>query len=297
VPMEKQSLFSKWKARWLFVLVLLEVSLFVVCLDSSSGATAALEAASTQRPSNDSAHYHTEAVTTYVYLPLVFYTDACRVSTGESYGSLAIPNWVSPTLPAETHPDLNLAVRGYTITQASLELVDLGGDTDPSAPQLSSVFVPPRAPNIKAAYQVYGWDWVCNCRTGPLSPPDDPEVTLVDLAATSDELVRVPDRSGGDIGEGYKALVLYADPDRITLKYTSDDNVVYGYTIHVENVCVDATLLALYQQLNDAGRHSLPALTAGQAFGRAHAERVGVAIRDTGTFLDPRSRKDWWRGY
>jgi hypothetical protein len=294
--MERQALFSKWKTRWLFVLVLLQVGLFFVYWVSSSEVTVALEAGSTQRLSNGAALDHTQTITTYIYLPLTVKTDVCRVSTGETFGELDIPNW-TPSPPAETHPDLNLAVRGYTPTQAFLGLVDLGGDTDPGAPQLAGAFVPSRAPSITADYQVYGWDWDCNCRIGPISPPDDPEVTLIDLAATAGELVHVPDRSDGDIGEGYQVLVLYASPDRITLKYTSEDSVVSGYTLHVENVCVDAALVALYQQLNDAGRHMLPALKAGQAFGRAQAERVGVAIRDNGTFLDPRSRKDWWRGY
>jgi hypothetical protein len=90
-------------------------------------------------------------------------------------------------------------------------------------------------------------------------------------------------------------LVLYASTNRITIKYTNNDNVEQGYTLHVENVCVEPRLLALYQALNSAGRGRLPALRAGQAFGRALGSEIGVAIRDYGTFMDPRSRKDWWR--
>jgi hypothetical protein len=37
-------------------------------------------------------------------------------------------------------------------------------------------------------------------------------------------------------------------------------------------------------------------LQSGQALGRAAGSTVGVAIRDNGMFMDPRSRKDWWRG-
>ena len=29
---------------------------------------------------------------------------------------------------------------------------------------------------------------------------------------------------------------------------------------------------------------------------QVHADDLVVAIRDTGTFMDPRSRKDWWQG-
>jgi len=111
------------------------------------------------------------------------------------------------------------------------------------------------------------------------------------------ESLHLPDRLGGDVGEGYKALVLYASAQRLTLKYTREDNVIAGYTLHVENVDVDPILLALYQRLNNEGRHELPALRAGQAFGRASGDRVGLTIRDTGAFMDPRSRKDWWHGY
>ncbi len=90
--------------------------------------------------------------------------------------------------------------------------------------------------------------------------------------------------------------MLYAAPDRITLKYTRNDNVVQGYTLHVEGLCVDPPLLNLYRSRNAAGRGQLPALQPGQAFARAAGATVGVAIRDSGTFMDPRSCKDWWRG-
>jgi hypothetical protein len=122
-----------------------------------------------------------------------------------------------------------------------------------------------------------------------------PPVTLAELATTPGEPLRVPD-SGYSIGSGYEALVLYAAPDRITLKYTRTDNVVHGYTLHLEGLCVDPTLLDLYRSWNAAGRGQLPALQSGQALGRAAGNTVGVAIRDSGAFMDPRSRKDWWRG-
>ena len=69
-----------------------------------------------------------------------------------------------------------------------------------------------------------------------------------------------------------------------------------GYTIHIEGVCVEPRLLALYRLWNEAGRGELPALRGGQPFGRARGDEIGVAIRDAGTFMDPRSRRDWWRG-
>ena len=113
------------------------------------------------------------------------------------------------------------------------------------------------------------------------------------MGVATGETLYLPD-SGYDIGSGYEALVLYASEERITLKYTREDNVKEGYTIHVENVCVEPSLLALYRERNEAGRGDLPALRAGQPFGRARGAEIGVAIRDTGSFMDPRSRYDWW---
>ena len=90
--------------------------------------------------------------------------------------------------------------------------------------------------------------------------------------------------------------MLYASETRLTLKYTREDNVVQGYTVHLENVCPEPSLLALYRQLNSQGRGRLPALRGGQALGRANGGEIRAAVRDSGTFMDPRSRKDWWIG-
>jgi hypothetical protein len=226
------------------------------------------------------------------YLPIISKPDDVCRPTGETYGMLQI---TPETLSAETHPDINLAVRGYTPTLAFLGLVDLG-DTRSDGPQLAGLFSIPHLPSFTGVYQVYDWDWTNNRRGAPI---DDPVVSLADLAAVPGEPIRVPDRMGSDtfIGGNYKALVLYANSDRLTLKYTSEDDMIAGYGLHLENVCVDANLLALYQQLNSVGRHQLPALQVGQAIGRARSDHIGVAVRDTGAFMDPRSHYDWWRGY
>ena len=232
-----------------------------------------------------------DVVTSSVYLPSVATLDPCTPIPGESYDVL----WVVPPptdRPAEEHGDLNLALRGYELTSATKGLVDYGGGTDDKAPQLPGLFADDRTPTFSDVYQVHQWDWGCNCR-GPVIT--DPEVTLAGMAVAPGETIHVPG-SGYEIGAGYEVLVLYASKERITLKYTREDNVVWGYTIHVENVCVEPSLLALYESWNKAGRDHLPALRAGQAFGRARSDEIGVAIRDTGAFLDPRSRKDWWKG-
>jgi len=239
----------------------------------------------------DAAIRSSDVLTTYVYLPLIARAEVCQPIPGESYGDLPV-NGDPTNPPAEEHPDLNLALRGCEITDAHKGLVDYGGGSDPNAPQLPGLFADNRTATFSAVYQVYGWDWEHN-RRGALVT--DPEVTLAGLATTPGETLHVP-RSGYSIGGGYEVLVLYATPERITLKYTPDDHVIWGYTLHVENICVEPSLLALYQAWNEAGRGHLPALRAGQAFGRARGSEIGVVIRDNGAFMDPRSRKDWWQG-
>jgi len=217
--------------------------------------------------------------------------DPCAPIAGESYGTLPI---VGPPTdrPAAQHGDLNLALRGYHPTTAARGLINIGGPTDPQAPQLAGLFADKRTPVIKNVYRVNNWDWNRNARGGPVT---EFEVTLAGFGVKPGETIHVPD-SGYAIGQGYEVLVLYADTQRITLKYTGEDSVVNGYAIQVEGVCTEPNLLALYERMNAAGRGHLPALRPGQAFGRARGNEIQVAIRDTGRFMDPRTRKDWWQG-
>lgn len=212
-------------------------------------------------------------------------------ASNESYSTLQV--FSEPTNPpAVNHPDLNLSLRGYSPTNATLSLVDYSGAGGSGAPQLFGLFADNRTPAFTSAYLIYDWNWSCNCRGGL---NNDWDVLLLGMRTSVGENIFTPD-SGADIGNDFRALVLFADATRVTLKYTREDNVVNGYTLHLENISVDANLLALYQQRDAAGRADLPALRARQAIGRASGNEILVAIRDAGSFLDPRSRKDWWRG-
>ena len=225
------------------------------------------------------------------YLPIVFKAVSCDLPNA-NYTSIPIIS--APTgIPAAQHPDINLAIRGYELTSAALTLVDYAGNTDSNAPQLDTLFTAPRLPNFTNAYQIYRWDWACGCRGELISNWD---TTLLGMKTTPNEMIHVPD-SGYDIGGGYEVMVLYAAENRITLKYTREDNVIGGYTIHIEDVCVDPKLVAFYNSLNAAGRSELHALNGAQAFGRAVGNEIKVSVRDAGSFLDARSRKDWWQGY
>jgi hypothetical protein len=215
---------------------------------------------------------------------------ACRPLDAQGYGSLGVLS-ARTDRPAGDHPDLNLALRGWEPVDSALTPMDIWGPTDPLAPQVSGFFSPRRFPAISGVYQVYNWDFQNGSRTSLIVKPD---VTLMGLATTPGETIRVPD-AGYEIGEGYNVMVLYADANSIALKYTREDNVANGYTVHVDDFCVDPALLSLYQALNKAGRGQLPALHNGQAFGSASGKRILVGIQDAGAWMDPRSRKDWWR--
>ena len=216
--------------------------------------------------------------------------NACAPIPQTKYDTLAI---VGPPTdrPAAEHADLNLSLRGYSPVDAFLGLIDLPGLTDSRAPQLSGLFADRRLPEITNVYQVNNWDWSAN---SPGEPIQDFEVTLAGFGVERGEAIYVPE-AGFVIGKGFQVLVLYADDQRLTLKYTSEDNVVGGYSLHIEGICIEPKLSALYEETNQAGRDALPALTARQPFGRARSDEIQVAIRDLGRFMDPRVRKDWWQ--
>jgi hypothetical protein len=201
--------------------------------------------------------------------------------------------------PAAASPDTNLNVRGYTLTLDYLGLINYSGDTDPQAPQIAGVFIPPRLPPFLVAYQVRDWDWACNppdgCAGAPITWPYP--VTLLEMATAPGEELAIPSR-GPDILDGiYRAMVLYAAPTRLTIAYTRNDTPAIGYLVHLEDLAVAPELVRLYEQLNAAGRSRLPGLRNGEVVGVAIADSVKLAIRDTGMFMDPRSCKDWWTDY
>ena len=200
--------------------------------------------------------------------------------------------------PAAIHGDLNLSLRGYVTTTSDLNLIDHEGPTDSDAPQIAAIFSPPRLPQFVGVYRVNDWNWNCGdngCRGLPLT---DYEVTLLEMETSPGEAIAIPSRNQRIYDNStYKVLVLYAEATRITLVYRRSDTPAFGYVVHMEDIAVEPTLVALYQQLNEEGRSQLPALRNGERLGRASGASMKIAVRDTGTFMDPRVRKDWWLGY
>ena len=231
---------------------------------------------------------------------------ACATTSSAHFELIPIEGAATRDHPDAVHGDLNLALRGFIPISESLEQVTYNGNTDGNAPRLHGLFEPNRQAQISSVFKVNDWNWKpLQCGGHPRGCPAPPSdevywpVTMIGLAATPGEPIFIPERGPEIHPGGYIAMVLYAEEKRITLGYTRRDTVSAGYTVHLENVCVDPNLLALYKaQMDGAGWHAtgrLPALRNNQAVGTALDSEIGVAIRDVGTFMDPRSHKDWWK--
>ncbi len=279
------------KQQWLIhIAVIAAVSLLVAAVAIAEPAGAASDA---QRSPQNQAQ--TTPLPYSAFLPIIMKPSSCPTTSTAQFNSIPVGGPPADH-PDYLHGDLNLSLRGYEPTSAYLGLVDYGGDTDPNAVQLPGLFSDRRTPAFSGAYQVYNWDWGCGqhgCRGRLLTSP---EVTLLGMATTRGEAIGIPSRDPEVYIGGFKTMVLYAEQQRITLTYTRGDTVAVGYAVHIENVCVDPNLLSLYRQLNAAGRGWLPALRNGETLGTAAGNEIRIAVRDNGTFMDPRSRKDWWQG-
>jgi len=207
---------------------------------------------------------------------------------------------------AATDPDINITLRGNSKVnppypnpdtnignQADLNadkvLIDIGGETDPKAPQLGTITGNAISnPSIKELYQIKDYNGAA------IIPPDYSNnwgVTLMTWL-NAGQAIKVP-QSGYDIGEGYQAVILYAAKDQITISYTNGgDGIVRGYTIHVINFPkIDPNLVSMYEQYISQGK--VIELPCGYTLGTSNGSEL-VSIRDTGSFMDPRSKKDWW---
>jgi hypothetical protein len=186
--------------------------------------------------------------------------------------------------PAEEHGDLNLKLRDPQPAQLEAALIDIpNAGSDPNAPKLSAAF----KPDLVATYAVHDWDWGCNCKGALIQ---DGMAVLVGIKTTPGEPVFIPSK-GQDIFKGnYYATLLYASEDSLTFVYTRRGNVVEGYTVHYLGLQTDPNLLALFRESRGS---ELPGLTLDTPVGIATDELI-VAIRDKGTFMDARSRLDWW---
>jgi hypothetical protein len=255
-----------------------------------------------------------------VYLPYITLHLDCPITSTNVYaGGYATQFDIdNPVRPAYNHADKNIALRGYTAnTDPTLRryLIDYGVGDPALLPQFHTLFSPPRYANLTGFYQAGGWLWDPPPDPGTRGDPITfPEVSALGLEAGQGEILYVP-TSGYDIGGGMEVIVLFADEDTLALRYTREDSSGSpGYTLHIDNICTDPSLLALYNTLDDPSgdryvyvppenrpySYDLPNIPAGYPIGTARNaadNEVVIAITDTGGFLDPRSCNDWWVGY
>lgn len=262
--------------------------------------------------------------TAYAYLPFVASAPACPTESTNRYesGTAYQYDLDDPVRPAWNHADKNIELRGYTPNldpDLVKDLVDYGCD-DANAPQLATLFSPHRLPSLVGFYRVHHWDYAASPDPGErVDPIAIPPVTALGLRTARGESFHVPD-SGYDIGGGKEAIVIYADEDTVALRYAREDSVGGpprdyvpddggpGYVVHVDGICTDPNLLALYNSHDAPGgpryvyvppherpyAYSLPNLAAGRAIGVARTDEVVVAVVDTGAFQDPRSLNEFW---
>jgi len=221
--------------------------------------------------------------------------DACDRGLGQTYRDLDIERRANRA--PQDDPEVNLSRRGWKPVDQPRQLVRICGETDRDAPQLDRLFGDDRPPRFTSTHVVFTHDGPTGGRTERYPWP----VHLAGLAASPGEVVELPWRRP-DIDSGtVHALLLYADDDSLTFKYTRDDAIRAedrnGYAVHLEGVCPGPELLSAYQRLRAgfAARAALPAIASDQPIGRAIGSEVLVTVRDTGSFMDPRSGKDWWQ--
>lgn len=185
---------------------------------------------------------------------------------------------------AVNHGDLNLKLRDPQPIVVDLNLIDINGSgLDPDAPNLAAIF----KPDFVRAYTVHDWDWGCDCQ-GKLLQED--HAVLVGIRTAPGAPVFIPPRKQNVYAGKYYATLLYASEDSLTFVYTRAGSVARGYTVHYLGLHTDPNLVALFRRSRGG---ELPGLTLDTPVGVATAELI-VAIRDNGTFLDARSRQDWW---
>lgn len=222
----------------------------------------------------------------------------CPSTSSQSYESIrpGTPPHRKISNP-ENSPEVNINLRGWGEVSEAKEPVNYGGDTDPNPPpSIGSVFQG-HWPQIIKTYIIYEWDWSNNKpNIGKSATPAWP-VHLIGFSATPGEPL-LGLQAGRTIDGKHSLMVLYADANSITFTHSTGDAAPPeddGYPIYFVDVCVDPNLLALYQRNNAGGRGELPAVAPGQVFGYAKDTDPKFAIRDTGSFMDPRAKKDWWQ--
>jgi hypothetical protein len=232
--------------------------------------------------------------------PAPVVSGACPTVSGEVFGLIEADGTYKGNQMTDQNADLRLSVLGYQETSAPLNFVTYDGPFDGSdALRFDGFFEPNRIPQFVRVYQRRNWSW----NEGGAPPYGAPSevntdwpVSVIDFGVMPGEGIYPAERLR-EIGSGFNAMVLYAAEDELTLAYYRQDSVGDGFVIYLRNFCVDPNLVSLYRAQLNAGRRAtgrLPAVRNNQRIGVASGPVLTVSIRDRGTFLDPRSQRDWW---
>lgn len=194
--------------------------------------------------------------------------------------------------PDSTRRDIHL-FNGRQLTIAenqTIGLIDIDGPTDNVAPYLPSMGI--SSSDIVSVYTLTG-EYSC------ITP-----VNLIGVKTSSGQEIRLPSSGYNPFGgSGGQAIVAYAGCDEITLVYAKYDGIQFQngtsgpYVLHLKGLQVDRNIIDAYRSARASfnSNKSLPYLNAGQRIGSATGRELQVGIRDTGTLMDPRTRKDWWQ--
>ncbi|MCX7809171.1 MAG: hypothetical protein N2515_11250, partial [Deltaproteobacteria bacterium] len=206
--------------------------------------------------------------------------------TGASYVSGTVHHWMH--YDPHRYPGTNLLMYGFEPGLPAEFVSYSGGPIDPHCPRLNTAFSDDRLPLMDSAYYLRDWD------TGLRLDQHGWPGSAVAFRTSPGQVLELPD-SGYDIGGGFDAIILYASDEQIAIHYGREDNPVTGYTLYFAGVCPDPALRSLYERNHAAGRRELPTIRGNTPVGRAIGRRVFFAIRDTGAFMDVRSREwyDW----
>ncbi len=206
----------------------------------------------------------------------------------------------APASSAEINP---IAVRGYSPVTDSHgnAYFDFYHDLDAGRPQLNNLLqgsYPKDAATglsqIAHTYNLNEWDYTNSQQGSPMTARDAP-VTMVGLATTPGQTtVHVP-LSGREIAPGYQVVVAYASADSIALSYRDDGIIrgdVNGYAVQLGGLTVDPELVVAYNRAAAAGQRLM--LAGDYQIGYTTGNELLLVIRDTGSFMDPRWKNDWW---
>jgi hypothetical protein len=252
----------------------------------------------------------------FVYVPMVENAPppppACPLTSSATYEAIGFQGGAyKSNAITDENADFRISILGFAPNGSAKVFTNPGGGGgNGDGPRFHTMFSPARVPAFTQVSTIYTWNWN---EAGP--PPYGSRGglntawlgnTVLDVATNKGETLFIPARNANiNNQQGYKALVLYAGENELTLAYFLYDGVLIpgantGYVVHMLNFCVDPNLLALYRaQLSNGKRATmqLPAIRASQKVGVAKEDTMTIAVRDGAAYMDPRVERDWWVGH